>query len=128
MKNNHFLLLLLVAVIFVLLMMTLGALAHAAICVDADSVTLTWEPNTEEDLAGYKVYRCTQPDGSDLVEIADVQTTSYQDVGLTEGIYFYALKAYDLCGNISEFSELSQQVSIDLTPPVRPAMPELSVP
>ena len=70
------------------------------------SVGLTWNANTESDLAGYNVYRSlsspvptsgTPLNGSDLL-----RTTSYTDTGLTNGQqYYYALVAVDGSNNPS---------------------------
>jgi len=79
----------------------------------SSSVTLTWNPNTESDLAGYKVYRATSS-GTYGAPIATVQgnTTSYIATGLQFGTtYFFVVTAYDIAGNESAYSnEVSKSI------------------
>ncbi len=70
------------------------------------SVTLTWNQNSESDLAGYKVYRSTTP-GVYGAPIATLQgnVATYQATGLQAGTtYFFVVTAYDTSGNESGFS------------------------
>jgi hypothetical protein len=71
----------------------------------SENVTMSWNPNTEPDLAGYKLYYgLSSRDYS--VEINTGNTTNYVVGGLDTGVmYYFALKAYDLFGNVSDFSE-----------------------
>ncbi|BFU93628.1 MAG: hypothetical protein NTNFB02_03500 [Nitrospira sp.] len=77
------------------------------------SATLTWQPNTEPDLAGYKVYRATSSGGYGA-PIATLQgnTTQYVSSGLQQGTtYFFVVTAYDRAGNESAFSaEVSKSI------------------
>lgn len=79
----------------------------------SSSVTLTWNANTESDLAGYKVYRATSS-GAYGAPIATVQskTTSYIATGLQFGTtYFFVVTAYDIAGNESAYSnEVSKSI------------------
>jgi hypothetical protein len=79
----------------------------------SSSVTLTWNPNTESDLAGYKVYRATSS-GTYGAPIATIQgnTTSYVATGLQFGTtYFFVVTAYDIAGNESTYSnEVSKSI------------------
>lgn len=79
----------------------------------SSSVTLTWNPNTESDLAGYKVYRATSS-GTYGAPIATIQgnTTSYIATGLQFGTtYFFVVTAYDIAGNESAYSnEVSKSI------------------
>jgi hypothetical protein len=61
----------------------------------------TWNPNTEDDLAGYKVYYGTESGKYSVVK--DVgNTTVYVADNLTDGQdYFFVVKAYDQAGNES---------------------------
>jgi concanavalin A-like lectin/glucanase superfamily protein/fibronectin type III domain protein len=71
------------------------------------SVTLDWQPSTDTDLAGYRVYRRaadgtwpTTPIGS-----TSATTRSYRDTGLTNGTaYTYRVTAYDAAGQQSPAS------------------------
>ncbi|CUS33278.1 hypothetical protein COMA2_120158 [Candidatus Nitrospira nitrificans] len=77
------------------------------------SVTLTWNANTESDLAGYKVYRATSS-GAYGAPIAAIpgNTTSYIVTGLQSNTtYFFVVTAYDIAGNESAYSnEVSRSV------------------
>ncbi len=59
----------------------------------ADSVSLTWNPNTEPDLAGYKLYMGTSPGSySQIFDVGHV--TSYTVSSLVAGdTYYFALTA-----------------------------------
>jgi hypothetical protein len=67
------------------------------------SATLTWSPNTESDLAGYKIYRATSSGGYGA-PIATLQgnVTTFIASGLQLGTtYFFVVTAYDSAGNES---------------------------
>ena len=67
------------------------------------SATLTWNANTESDLAGYKIYRATTSGGYGT-PIATLQGngTTYIAAGLQSGTtYFFVITSYDLTGNES---------------------------
>jgi subtilase family serine protease/flagellar hook assembly protein FlgD len=74
-------------------------------------VRLSWNPNQEPDLAGYRAYR-------DDVEIAGRMLTdvAYRDVDRPEGVYRYTVEAADRAGNVSPRATL--RVPVDLTPPL----------
>jgi CARDB/FlgD Ig-like domain/WD40-like Beta Propeller Repeat len=74
-------------------------------------VVVTWNPNTEPDLAGYRISRA----GADLHE--DVLTSPTWDDGpRIEGRYTYSVIAEDKAGNRSGPATLV--VLVDLTPPI----------
>jgi hypothetical protein len=67
------------------------------------SVTLAWNPNTDPDLAGYKIYESTSS-GTYGAAIATVppSTTSFAVTGLQRGVtYYFVITAYDTSGNES---------------------------
>lgn len=69
--------------------------------------TLSWDPNSESDLAGYKVYYGNTTSRSyDLTRTIDVgNVTSHTVTDLIEGeTYFFAATAYDFSGNESDYS------------------------
>ena len=78
----------------------------------ADSVSLTWDPNPEEDLAGYKVYVGTTPAAyTDIIDVGHVTTYTISDLVPGE-TYFFAVTAYDIFANESGFShEMSTTIS-----------------
>jgi hypothetical protein len=90
--------------------------------VFAAQVTLTWNANTESDLAGYRIHHGTTS-GSYSAHIDVHNVTSYTVTGLTEGLtYYFAATAYDASGNESGYSNevghtiQSSQGRLSLTP------------
>lgn len=86
-------------ILVLLLIVLLPALSEAA------SVTLTWNANTESDLAGYKVYRGT-PCGNPQALPGPIATldkvTTYVDSSAPDGVDVeYEITAYDTSGNES---------------------------
>ena len=67
-------------------------------------VTLAWNPNTEKDLAGYKIYYGTSSGNYDAsVDVGN--WTSCTIAELEEGqTYYFGATAYDFDGNESDFS------------------------
>ena len=74
--------------------------AHLA----ASSLTLAWDPNADDDLAGYKVYYGTRSRHYDFV--IDVGNNTYCKVRYLapKTRYYFALTAYDTSRNESDFS------------------------
>jgi len=68
----------------------------------AGSVGLVWAPNTESDLAGYRVYRSDALDGTYAVVGGAGSSAVFADSGLLEGAtYYYKVTAVDTAGNES---------------------------
>jgi hypothetical protein len=74
-------------------------------------VALTWNANSEPDLAGYRVARDDQSITPEVLPAA-----GRQDADRTEGAYRYAVVAVDRAGNMSAPATLT--VRVDLTPPI----------
>ena len=77
------------------------------------SASLTWNPNTETDLAGYKVHVGTSSGTYTFAGPFDTRaTTSYTVGNLPKGqTYYFAISAYDASGNESLFSaEVSKSI------------------
>lgn len=93
-------------------------------------ITLNWQANTEEDFAGYNVYRSTTQ-GSNYTKIntALLTLTQFTDTNLTNGItYYYILKAQDIQGNESNASSEVFATPQDTTPPTNiTTLPALSL-
>jgi fibronectin type 3 domain-containing protein len=73
----------------------------------APSIDLTWNPDTDRDLAGYFVYRRTAEETS-ATKISDkpLPGPAFSDARVTAGItYFYSVSAVDMRGNESQRSE-----------------------
>jgi len=74
-------------------------------------ISLVWLPNTEVDLAGYWVYRGGQDKNFQRLQDQLLTTASIIDKSVEKGqTYFYRVKAVDLKGNESEFSEEASDV------------------
>ena len=69
---------------------------------DNSKIMLSWKPNPEKDLAGYKIYFKQEKSFYNLVEV-DKDTTEYTLENLENGSqYFIGLAAFDRAGNQSE--------------------------
>ena len=127
----------LLRVLSVACMLLVGSLLLTDSGVDAQTptatVNLSWNANTESDLAGYKVYRgqgTTQCGASTPLYSLVVGTTpvtvlrpatTYTDstVARIDGPVCYELTAYDTSGNESGRSNRAQAV-LNLNPPSAP--------
>lgn len=86
----------------------------------AASATVTWNANTEGDLAGYKCYFGTAT-GVYGAPIDVGNITSCQIPALAESTtYFFAVTAYDTSGNESGFSQEVSATTGDFTAPAAP--------
>ena len=78
-------------------------------------VNLSWAANTEDDLAGYNLYR----DGDLMAE--GLAETAYSDLGVTnDSTYSYSVTALDTSGNESSASRPVEATPRDRTPPAEP--------
>ncbi len=93
----------------------------------AGTATLSWNANTEPDLAGYKIYYGTSPrtgtcpPGGYTNNVNVGNVTSYTFNNLTNGqTYYFSVTAYDTSNNESGCSsEVSKVISAtDTTPPI----------
>ena len=76
----------------------------------AADVTLQWDPNSESDLAGYKIYFGTAS-GVYGTPITIGTQTSVTVTGLAPGTYFFAVTAFTTAGLESGFSnEVSKTI------------------
>ncbi len=71
------------------------------------SAVLEWDANSEDDIAGYVIYRSTSLDGQKLLlNDALLQDTTYTDFTVNqEQTYWYWVQAYDTKGYSSYLSE-----------------------
>jgi len=85
----------------------------------------TWMPNTEDDLAGYKLYHSPTINGTytELISVTANDTScEIQGLDLDQEHYF-KLTAYDTSDNESEFSNVASYIPSpgeDITPPEAP--------
>jgi hypothetical protein len=84
---------------------------------EADAVRLTWDPNTDADLAGYHIYRSTSA-GGPFVRANTVptdRTSYYHDENLPPLTkFYYRATAVDSSGNESQFLSA---ISVSTNPP-----------
>jgi subtilase family serine protease/flagellar hook assembly protein FlgD/fibronectin type 3 domain-containing protein len=92
-------------------------LLHTVARAEGGSVHVTWDTSTAADLAGYKVYR-----GFLLLTAAPIATLTYEDPGLDDGGYSYAVTAVDNYGNESVLSDaaIAHVFTIALQQPYSP--------
>lgn len=79
----------------------------------AGSAILHWQPNTDPDLAGYRIYYGTASRSYGPYIPVGASVTSYTLNGLVEGnTYYFTLTALDTSGNESGYSvEVSKTIS-----------------
>ncbi len=83
------------------------------VAASAQAVSLAWDPNTETDLAGYKVYYGTASHSyTTVIDVHNV--TTYSVTGLGAGTWYFAVTAYNTTGAESTFSN---EVSTTITSP-----------
>jgi len=94
-------------------MRALWALLFCVSAYAAD-VPLVWDPNSETDLAGYKVYWGTASGvyGAPVTLPGTPSAPTYTVSNLTPGTYYFAVTAYNTAGLESGFSnEVSTTIS-----------------
>lgn len=93
----------------------------AAVLTTSDDASVTWNPNSESDLAGYLLYRNGQlanaigQPGEDLTPFL-LSDPSYEDDNLSDGTHTYVVYAVDTAGNQSLPSS-SAEVVVETGPP-----------
>jgi hypothetical protein len=81
------------------------------IAATPNSISIFFVPNSERDLAGYKVFRSTDKENWQLQTENLLQTTTFQDTKIESGkTYYYYLIAVDKFGNESEKSEIVSEI------------------
>lgn len=96
-----------------------GLTSTGAADASFNSVTLGWEPNTEPDLAGYRLYFSKDPNEWTHVKPLELVTTT--TVSLPEpGTWFFILTAKDTEGLESLPSNM-----VEYTTPTAPSKPGL---
>ena len=79
----------------------------------AAKIRVIWNPNTEPELAGYKVY-CGTASRTYTVSIDVGNVNTYTVIGLSAGqTYFLAATAYDAFRNESDFSNEASGVATE---------------
>ena len=96
-----------------LLTICLLALAFSAHAAD---VTLTWDANTESDLAGYRVYQGSGSNPTTFTRVQQVAATTATIKGLDNTSHSFAVTAYNTAGMESAYSNV-------VTIPAAPLVP-----
>jgi hypothetical protein len=91
---------------------------------EAAYLDIAWDPNSEPDLAGYRIYYGTESGGyTGSVDVGNV--TTYRLDGLSDGVtYYIAATAYDTSDNESDFSEEVFGVSVTDNDTDRDGLPD----
>lgn len=93
----------------------------------AQSIVVTWNANTDSDLAGYKVYYGTTASGTygTVIDVGNVLTYTISNVP-EKTTYYVAITAYDTSANESAKSTEASVTTLDVTPPGVPATPTIT--
>src|SRR5512139_785062 len=99
--------------VFIALVFTLLSLGFFPGEGSAGKIRVIWDPNTEPELAGYKVY-CGTASRTYTVSIDVGNVNAYTATGLTTGqTYFLAATAYDAFRDESDFSNEASGVATE---------------
>ena len=86
--------------------------------------TLTWTANSEPDLAGYRIYQCSQQPcaraSGKASALATLGTVTSFNIGTPAGTQYYFITAYDFSNNESAESNLAIFTPAGAPPPVVP--------
>lgn len=83
---------------------------------NGNSVDLSWNANSEGDLASYNLYRGLEPGSLSLLQNINQPQTYYSDSDLESGkTYYYAISAVDNDGNESSLSAWVSYIHDQLT-------------
>ncbi|MFT3738776.1 MAG: hypothetical protein QM786_08450 [Breznakibacter sp.] len=94
---------------------------------DTGRIVLSWDANTELDLAGYQVFRTVNSDRKDfyvLLNAEPLKQTTFTDTlpRNARNYFFYKVAAMDSAMNRSEYSVPGKAQMPDVTPPVLPVI------
>lgn len=95
-----------------------------------DYLVLRWNPNSEPDLLGYRIYRAigdgvNPPSDGDYQRLGssmvDTQVPEYTDTTVSRDVYYsYRVTAVDQSGNESGVPAAGSTFAVDITPPATP--------
>jgi len=90
---------------------------------------LTWTPNSEPDLAGYRVYQCRQQpctrSSGQAALLASLGTVTNMNIGTPAVTQYYFITAYDSANNESGASNLATFTPSGSPPPPPPTAPPI---
>ncbi len=116
MNKKHYKKFLIQRSLLIALLFVIGACFSAL----AETVTIAWDPNPEPDIYGYKVFYGTESRNyTHEVDVTGPTNTSVQITDLEPGnTYYFAVKAVDISGQESDFSEeVSKTFELPNVPP-----------
>lgn len=92
------------------------------------TATLTWNANTESDLAGYRIYQCSQPScgrtSATAALLATLGNVTSFNIGTPAVVQYYVITAYDFANNESSESNIVVYTPANSPPaPVPPVTP-----
>jgi hypothetical protein len=95
----------------------------------AEAATLTWNANSESDLAGYRIYQCSllpcsKSSGNLLATLG--KTTGF-NIGTPAVTQYYFITAYDFANNESGSSNLVTFTPVGSAPPPPPPVGTVSL-
>lgn len=89
--------------------------------------TLSWDANTEPDLAGYRVYQCSQqpcgPASGSATVLATLGKVTSFNIGTPAVVQYYVVTAYDFANNESGQSNVTTYIPPGGSPPPPPPPP-----
>lgn len=102
--------------------------AIAAVCAlwstAAWSATLTWDVDSAPDLAGYRIYQCSQlpctPTSGQASSLATLGKVTSFDIGTPAVTQYYFVTAFDLSNNESGSSNIATYIPAGASPPSSP--------
>jgi hypothetical protein len=75
-----------------------------------NNIEFTWLPNGEPDLAGYNIYRATDPQGPfEAINSDPIDTSYYYYQKFERGLYYFYVTAIDYDGNESIHSDMTAE-------------------
>ena len=85
------------------------------------TVTLSWNANTESDMASYKIYQTNTPGawGTPLATVS-IPATSFDILNVPDGLIYWCISAVDVAGNESAKSD-PVNLNINTIAPAKPS-------
>jgi fibronectin type 3 domain-containing protein len=94
----------------------------SATAVGETTIVLLWRASTDNaGVAGYEVERCQGAGCTNFIQIATPTVNLYVNSGLSVGqTYSYRVRAYDAANNLSSYSSVATDTTLDVTAPTVP--------
>ena len=99
----------------------------AATATDDSRLVLTWDASTSSDVAGYNLYRSTQPNvavtAANKRNVFPITDGDYLDIVEADTTYYYVMTAVDQAGNESVASSETSGIHVSTPDEEAPAAP-----